>query len=182
MYVSPINIIKGLKQIIEVNIDQINELLRYYRSSDELHVFEGLRKTLPLSAYPSLEFEPASASTEWTTTSAQTGEYNIDCYLTVQNSNEDLSAEYISEVSRMIVKLFNYPTNMSFPIPNEFLPNGEQLYIIFGNVQNINYRSTRDGSLTVAQFTWSGRVVETFVFDHQHGPALVNWKKDKFQE
>jgi hypothetical protein len=179
MYISPINIIKGLKQIVEVNIDQINDLLQYYRKSDTLHIFEGLRKTLPLSSYPSLEFEPASASTEWTTTSAQTGEYTIDCYLTVNNTNEELNAEYISEITRKIVKLFNYPTNMCFPIPNEYFPNGEQIFVTFGNVSSVTYRSTRDGSLTVAQFSWVGRVLEPFVMTKPFGPAEVNWKEDK---
>ena len=181
MYISPINLIKGLKQIIEVNIDQINDLIQYYRKSDTLHVFEGLRKTLPLSAYPSLEFEPSSASTEWTHVGAQTGEYTIDCYLTVNNSNEDLNAEYISEITRKIVKLFNFPTNMCFPIPNEFFPDGSPIYVQFGNVQSVSYRSTRDGSLTVAQFTWTGRVLEPFILNGIIGPAEVNWKEDKKQ-
>lgn len=181
MYISPINLIKGLKQIIEANIDQINDLIQYYRKSDSLHVFEGLRKTLPLSAYPSLEFEPSSASTEWTHTSAQTGEYTIECYLTVHNDNEELNAEYISEVARKIVKLFNFPTNMYFAIPNEFLPDGSPIHVQFGNVPSITYRSTRDGSITVAQFSWIGRVLEPFVLNGYEGPAEVNWKEDKKQ-
>lgn len=181
MYISPINLVKGLKQIIEVNKTQINELIKYYRSSDELHVFEGLRKTLPLSAYPSLEFEPTSGSMEWTHTEAQTGEYNIDCYLTVRNDNEELNAEYISELSRMIVKLFNWPANMSFPIPNEYYPDNQQIYVQFGSVNSIQYKTTRDRSITVAQFTWTGRVLEIVDPRVLHGPAVVNWKHDKKQ-
>lgn len=181
MYISPINLIHGLMQIIETNREQIDALLNYYREGDTLHVYEGLRKTLPISGYPSLEFEPAAGSTEWAHTSAQTGEYNIDCYLTLRNDNEQLAAEYTSEVSRMIVKLFNWPDNMAFPIPNEYLPNGRQLYVQFGNVQNVTYRSTRDHSLTVTQFTWTGRVIEPFEFLTYYGPSTVDWKKDKYQ-
>ena len=181
MYISPINIIHGLMQIIETNREQIDALLGYYREGDTLHVYQGLRKTLPLSGYPSLQFQPANASTEWSHTSAQTGEYNIDCYLTLRNDNEQLAAEYTSEVSRMIVKLFNWPDNMAFPIPNEFLPDGRQIYVQFGNVNNITYRSNRDKTLTVTQFTWTGRVLELFKFEAYYGPNIVDWKKDKYQ-
>jgi hypothetical protein len=54
---------------------------------------------------------------------------------------------------------------MSFIIPNEFYPNEKDpenpfpVHVQFGNVQNVTYRSTRDGSITVAQFSWSGRVL-----------------------
>lgn len=183
MYISPINIIKGLRLILEANKEQIDRVIKYYRQNDELHIFDGLRKTLPLSAYPSLQFDATSASVEWTTTSAQTGEYTIECYLTVKNSNEELATQYISEVVRVIVKILNYPDNMSFPIPNQFYPNQENpeqpipIHIQFGNIQSINYRSTIDGSITVAQFTWSGRVLEYFKYTGD-GPKLVDWKKD----
>lgn len=184
MYISPINIIKGLHKIIDVNMTHIDRVIKYYRTTDSLHVFDGLRKTLPLSAYPSLEFDPVSATTEWTHTSAQTGEYSIDCYLTVKNSNEELSAEYISEVTRIITKIFNYPDNMCFCIPNEYYETDEPdkpykypIWIQFGNIGSVNYRNTIDGSLTVAQFTWSGRVLEYFRY-YDDGPRRIDWKKD----
>lgn len=181
MYISPINIIKGLHLILQANKDEINRVIKYYRSNDELHIFDGLRKTLPLSAYPCIQFDPSSASTQWTTTSAQTGEYTIECYLTVRNSNEEYGAEYISEVTRCILMMFNYPDNMSFPIPNEFYPNEEDpskpipIHIQFGNVSNVTYRSTVDGAVTVAQFTWSGRVLEYFKYTGD-GPKKIDWK------
>lgn len=183
MYISPINIIKGLHLILDANKDKINRVIKYYRNSDELHVFDGLRKTLPLSAYPSLQLDASSASIQWTHTSAQTGEYTIDCYLTVRNSNEQLATEYVSEVTRVILQILNYPDNMSFPIPNQYYPNENDpehpfpIHIQFGNVQNVTYRSTIDGSITVAQFTWSGRVLEYFKYTGD-GPKSVNWKKD----
>lgn len=185
MYISPINIIKGLHAIIDANMSQIDRVIKYYRTTDSLHVFDGLRKTLPLDAYPSLEFDPVSASTEWTHTSAQTGEYSIDCYLTMKNSNEEYAAEYVSEMTRVLLKIFNYPDNMAFQIPNEYYesPDPEQPYkypiwIQFGNVGNVTYRSTIDGSLTVAQFNWTGRVLEYFHYSGD-GPREVIWKKDQ---
>lgn len=183
MYISPINIIKGLHKILEANKKQIDRVIKYYRTTDELHIFDGLRKTLPLSAYPCLQLQPASASIEWTTTSAQTGEYTIDCYLTIRNSNEQLAAEYVSEVSRVILKILNYPDNMCFQIPNEYYPNERQpdkpfpIMIQFGNISNVTYRSTIDGAITVVQFSWSGRVLEYFKYTGD-GPKQVNWKKD----
>lgn len=183
MYISPINIIKGLHGILQANREQIDRVIKYYRSSDSLHIFDGLRKTLPLSAYPSLQLDATSATVQWTHTSAQTGEYTIECYLTVKNSNEEIDLEYISEVSRVILKVLNYPDNMSFIIPNEFYPNENDpehpypIHIQFGNVQNVTYRSTIDGSITVAQFSWSGRVLEYFKYTGD-GPKQVTWKKD----
>ena len=183
MYISPINIIKGLHLILDVNKEKIDRVIKYYRNSDELHIFDGLRKTLPLSAYPSLQLDASSATIQWTHTSAQTGEYSIDCYLTVRNSNEQLATQYVSEVTRVILEILNYPDNMSFPIPNEYYPNEQNpdephpSHILFGNIQSVTYRSTIDGSITVAQFTWSGRVLEYFKYTGD-GPKSVSWKKD----
>ena len=170
--------------MIDANIDDINRVIKYYRTTDELHVFDGLRKTLPMSAYPSLELDAASSTIEWTHTSAQTGEYAIDCYLTMVNSNEEIAVEYVSEVTRSILKILNYPDNMCFRIPNEYYqsddpsnPKKYPIWIQFGNVSNTTYRSTIDGSLTVAQFTWSGRVLEYFEY-HQDGPMKIDWKQE----
>lgn len=183
MYISPINIIKGLHGVLEANKNKIDRVIKYYRTTDQLHIFDGLRKTLPLSAYPSLQLQPASASVQWTHTSAQTGQYSIDCYLTLRNSNEEYAAQYVSEVTRVILEILNYPDNMSFIIPNEYYPNEENpdqpfpIHIQFGNVPSVTYRSTIDGSITVAQFTWSGRVLEYFKYTGD-GPKQVKWKHD----
>lgn len=183
MYISPINILKGLHNVLEANRGQIDRVIKYYRSSDSLHIFDGLRKTLPLSAYPSLQLQPTSASVQWSHTSAQTGEYTVQCYLTVKNSNEEYNVQYISEVARVILYVLNYPDNMSFPIPNEFYPNKEDpehpfpIYVNFGNVQNVTYKNTVDGSITVAQFTWTGRVLEYFDYV-KDGPVEITYKKN----
>ena len=184
MYISPHNIILGLKGVIEANKRTIDGVIRHYRTTDELHVFAGLRKTLPLSAYPSLELDSDSASTEWTTTSAQTVEYVIQCYLTIRNSNEEMATEYVSEVTRSILKVLNYPDNMCFRVPNEYYqsddaenPRKFPVWLQFGSVSSVTYRSTIDGSCTVAQFTWSGRVLEYFKY-HCDGPVEITWKKE----
>lgn len=184
MYISPQNIIRGLRQVIEANRENIDRVIKYYRDTDSLHVFDGLRKTLPLSAYPALEFDPASASTEWTHVQAQTGEYSIDCYLTVKNCAEEMATEYVSEVTRAVLKVFNYPDNMCFRIPNEYYqtddpenPKKYPIWIQFGNIQSVTYRSSRDGAVHMAQFTWSGRVLEYFKY-HWDGPRRIDWKHE----
>lgn len=185
MYISPINIIKGLHQVLEVNREQIDAVLDYYRPGDSLRILDGLRKTLPESAYPTLELEPSSASIEWTHTSAQTGEYQIDFYLTLKNSNEEMEAEYISEVARCILKVLNYPDNMSFIVPNEFYASDDlddlnkyPVHIQFGNVSSVTYRQTDDGALMVAMWSWSGRVLEYFDYEGD-GPHTITWKMDR---
>ena len=179
--IAPDNIIKGLISIIEINADSINGLLAFYRDeTSTLHVFEGLRKTLPLSSYPSLELEPVSNSNEWLTTSAQTGEYRIGFTLTVNCDNETLGAEYISQVTRRVVQIFNYPPNMSFIIPNEYQGlNKEPVYVQFGYIGNVNYSATKDGTRRVATWEWAGKVIEGFPSgDLMLGPKKMEYKED----
>ena len=80
--------------------------------------------------------------------------------------------------------MLNYPDNMCFRIPNEYYqtddpsnPHKYPIWLQFGNVSNVNYRNTIDGSLTVAMFTWSGRVLEYFEYNGD-GPHTINWKHD----
>ncbi len=85
------------------------------------------------------------------------------------------------------MKILKYPDNMCFRVPNEFYqtddpekPHKYPIYIQFGNVANVTYRNTIDGALTVAMFTWSGRVLEYFDY-RGDGPHRITWKHDILQ-
>ena len=185
MYISPINLVQGLIDILEMNEESISQVLVHYlgdlQGKPELNIFKGMRKTLPLSAFPCIEFEPTSGSNEWTTTSAQTGEYSIQCTLTVNCDNDDLGAEYISELTRRIIEIYTYPGNMCFKIPNEYQDKMKtSVYVQFGTIGNVTYNATKDGTLRVAQWDWTGRVLEVFPYQNiPVGPCKMQYKENK---
>lgn len=181
MIISPSNIIEGLILMIKANQDEINSLIKVYRKTDELHLFKGMRKTLPESAFPSLEMEATSGSMEWVTTGAMNGEYSIDCTLTVNcGSNNEIGMEYICELTRKIIQIFNYPQNMSWIIPNEYADkNKTPIYCQYSDVRSVEYSSSKELALRVARFQIACRVIESFPHPtNLIGPAKVNWKED----
>lgn len=186
MITSPSNIIEGLIQILLANVDEINALIKTYRKADTLHLFKGMRKTLPLSSFPSLEFEPSSGSMEWATTSAMVGEYTIECTLTVNcGTSIEMGAEYISEITRKIIQIFNYPVNMTWQIPNEFQDKEGKVpvYCQYSDIRSVEYASAKDFVIRVARWQITCRVVETFPLPGTLlGPAKVDWKKEPIPE
>ena len=188
MYISPINLIQGLIDILQFNRQSIDELLLYYlgdiNGKPRLNVFKGMRKTIPLDMFPCLQFQPTSASNEWSTTSAQTSEYSIQCTLTVSCSDDELGAQYISQLTRRIVQIYTYPSNMCFAIPNEYQDmNKTPVYVQFGTINSVTYNSTKDGTLRVAQWDWNGRVLQGFPRDClKVGPSKMDYKQNNLIE
>lgn len=118
---------------------------------------------------------------EWVTTSAMNGEYSIDCTLTVNCGNKnDIGMEYICELTRKIVQVFNYPQNMSWIIPNEFADNNNTpVYCQYSEIRSVEYSAARDLALRVARFTITCRVIESFSHPvNLIGPSSVDWKTD----
>lgn len=183
MIVSPSHIIDGLILIIKANITNINQVVRAYDKNASLHLFKGIRKTLPMEAFPSLEFEPVSGSMEWVTTSAESGEYSIDCVLTVKCPVDvETGVEYISDLSRKIVQIFNYPANMSWEIPNEWLDSSGKKPVLceYSDIRSIDYLSSKDFTIKVARWQMNCKTVEPFPDPNSIlGPQRVNWKKDE---
>ena len=181
MITSPSNIIEGLILMIKENQEEINSLIRVYNRKDSLHLFKGMRKTLPVTSFPSLEMEATSGGMEWVTTSKMNGEYSIDCVLTINCGNHnELGLEYICERSRKIVQIFNYPQNMTWIIPNEYQDKDKTpVYCQYSDVRSIEYSSTKDMSIRVARWTVTCRVLESFPHPtNLLGPAKVDWKED----
>lgn len=181
MIVSPSNLINGLMNIIELNRVNIDRVFDYYKTGDKLSVFKGMRKSLPLAAFPSLELEPSSGNQEWLTTSMKVGEYTIQFTLTVTCDNDELGAEYISEAARAVAQVFTIPENLCWEIPNERygLTAGTELMVQFGSIGGITYNSTKDGTLRVAQWDWTGKVYEPYLFSAAVGPKTMDTKLDK---
>ncbi len=185
MITSPSNLIEGLILILKANADEINTLIRSYQSGASLHLFKGMRKTLPLSQFPSLEMEPVSGSMEWTHLSAMTGEYTIDCTLTVScGTSVELGAEYISELTRKIIQIYNFPVNMTWPVPNEHQDMSDAPVLCqYSDIRSVEYSAARDFVIRVARWQMNCRVLESFPHPGALlGPAKVDWKKDHIPE
>ena len=181
MIVSPSNIIEGLIGILQANVEGIDALVRHYSSKSRLHLFKGVRKTVPLTMMPCLEMEPVSGSMQWVTTSAQVGEYTIDCVLTAWcGNNVEIGAEYISELSRKIVQCYNYPPNMTWPVPNEWLDKEKTTPVIcvYSAIQSVDYASAKEFSIRVARWQMACRCLEPFPTPEGYAPQKADWKTD----
>ena len=182
MIVSPSNIIEGLFGVIVANVDSLNAVIRQYDRNASLHLFKGIRKTAPLSMFPCLEIEPVSGSMDWQTTSAQTCEYTVDCVLTVKcGANIESGVEYISSLARRLTSIFNYPPNMTWAVPNEYLDEEQKhpIYCQYSDIRSVDYMSTKDFSIRVARWQMTCRTIEPFPHPVQGlAPQSVDWKKD----
>lgn len=161
------NVMDGLINIINNNMDTIEETIDVYENGRTLTIFKGNRSTIPSSKFPSLELEPSSGSMQWNSTDTQIVEYSVDFTLTISTQEIDISAEYIGALSRELVEIFNMPYNMHFIIPNEkgFNPTVQDycpLTVQFGSVSSIAYNANREGTLRLAQWTWTGGVRESY--------------------
>lgn len=184
MVTDPCNIIKGLQLIVKANIANINAVIRKFDKKGELHMYTGIVDTLPLDKYPSLEFEATSGDMDWLTTSAQWSEYSIDCVLTVNcGACIDQGMQYITALSKAITTVFNWPVNMTWPIPDEvqYDPvSGESKPLIceYSGISHIDYMATKEYAIRVARWSIPCRVVEPFPEDsYQIGPKRVKWRK-----
>jgi hypothetical protein len=156
--------------VLEANADSINATIHEYEPGKNLVALEGMRKTLPLDAFPALEIEPTSASNEWATTRAQRPRYNFNCTLTVVNNNEQFGVEYISAVTTAIVEVLTDPQNLQLRIMNEtrWDPNLgiASTYLLDSLVENVTYNANKDGTIRTAEFDLFALIHEPFPDSH----------------
>lgn len=168
MFISIINIVKGLVQMIEDNREHIDSIIHVYEHGKRLNIFEGMRKSIPAELFPSLELEPSDASMDWVTTEHQNASYSIEFTLTISTTKDDIGAEYISNLTREFMHLFNNPANMTFIIPFEKSYDPVHKKVIndvrvqYGSVSSVSLNATKDGSIRVARWTWTGNVRESY--------------------
>jgi len=166
MYTNSSNIIKTLIALLDLNALEINRIIREYEPKKQLTVYEGMRKTLPADSFPSLEIEPTGQSNEWATTRAQRPRYSFTCTLTILNSNENLSVEYINSVASRIVEIMTDPSNLQRRVENEtkWDPLGglTDTYIIDSLVEDVTNSATKDGTIRTVEFSWFALIHEPF--------------------
>jgi len=166
MYTNPHNIIQTLISLLERNEQQINQVVRCYREKRSLNVLEGMRQTLPTQAYPAFEIEPGSTPNEWATTRSQRPTYNFTCTLTVTNSNEKMSVEYIATLGTVLAEIMTNPQNLQLQVLNEThwdLNGGLVDTVMLDSfVDDASYGASRDGTVRTAEFAWWVKIHETW--------------------
>ena len=155
--------------MLQSNLEQINAVIKQYEPK-VLNIFEGMRKTLPLDAFPAFEIEPTSGSNEWATTRAQRPRYSFNCTLTVINDNEDYGVEYIATVANAIIEVMTDPQNLQLRIVNEVRwdPNLglAPTYLMDSLVESVTYNAAKDGTIRTCEFDWFALVHEPFPDSH----------------
>ena len=182
MIVSPSNIIDGIILMMKANTLGINKVIRQFDPKSSLHIFKGVRNTLPLESFPSLEFDATTGGMDWVTTSAMTGEYTIDCVLTIQcGTSPEKGLDYISELTRKILSVINYPPNMSWRIPNEFLDKEKTKPILcqYSDVRSVDYLSAKNYAVRISRWQMQCKTVEPFPVPISYGPQRVEWRETK---
>ena len=181
MITDPCNIIKGLQLIVKANIANINAVIRKFNKDGELHMFTGVQGPLALDKFPCLEFEVTNGTMDWHTTSAQWSEYTIDCILTIDcGSCIEQGLEYITALTKAFLTIYNWPVNMTWPIPNETQSkdSNKPLYCEYSSVSHVDYMATREYAIRVARWSVPCRVVERFPENSvDMGPQRVKWRK-----
>ena len=160
--------------LLEINEQQINQVVRVYEGKRRLTVLEGMRQTLPARAYPSFVLEPGTGANRWAPTRAQRPRFSFACTLTVSNSKEKLGVEYITSLATVLTELMCSPNNLQMRVLNETKWDAnsglQDTYILDSLVEDVSYSASRDGTMRVAEFSWFAEIHEPF-------PA-AKWKID----
>jgi len=156
--------------MLQVNSESIDSVIQVYEPDKGLTVLEGMRKTLPIDAFPLLEIEPTSGSNSWYTSRAQMPRYNCNCTLTVSNDNEDYGVEYIATLATAVVEIMTDPQNLQLRVINEVRwdPNAGMTptYLTDSLVEDVTYNASKDGTIRTAEFSWFGMIHEPFPDSH----------------
>lgn len=178
MYTNPSNIIKSCIKLLERNFDKINKVIQEYEDGRTLSIFEGMRKSLPRDAFPSLEIEPQNVSNEWYSTRSQRPRYSFQMTLTVVNDNEAYGVEYISSIATVLAEILTNPSNLQLKVENEQKYDSDvglvDTYIQDSLVENMTMSANKDGTIRVIQFDWFAVIHEPF--------ASSAWKYGSLQQ
>lgn len=182
MYINPYNIEKGLQGLLEANADKIQNIIKAFygeKTKKSLHIFKSVMPTLPQEQFPSLEMEPTSIDNEWITTEAEYNTYTIRFMLTVNFEKNELATNLLTTLTRTIVEIFTYPNNRCFKIPNEKIwnPVGKEYvdaWVQYGDISGLQFDSVKGGTVRVAQWTWTGKVLEGYDYEWYHKHEIDN--------
>lgn len=170
MYTNPSNLIKTFIRMLETNREMIDYVVQVYEPDRMLSIFEGMRKTVPASAYPVLEIEPTNGSTQWATTRTQRPRYSFNCTLTVMNENEDYGVEYIATLATVLVEIMTDPQNLQLRVINEVTWDPTYglvpTYILDSLAEDVTYNAAKEGTIRTAEFSLFAMIHEPFPDSH----------------
>jgi hypothetical protein len=166
MYTNPDSLANTLINLLDRNAMQINAAIRAYQDKRKLNVFKGMRKVLPIDAYPALEIEPQDASNSWATTRAQRPRYTFKCTLTVRVDNERDGVEYVTTLATVLAEIMTSPENLQMRVLGEtkWDPTAglSDTYILDSLVDNATYSAAKEGSIRKAEFSWFAMIHEPY--------------------
>lgn len=176
MYINTYNIINGLVNLLVENKEQIQSVIDAFygkKSKKILHVYKNIMPTVPMECFPCIEFSPESSTNQWITTEAQYNTYNISCVLTVNVEDNQKASNLIGTLTRKIVEIYTFPNNRCFSIPDEVIWNPveqqyQQAYVQYGDIQNVSYMASSNGTIRVAKWTWTGKILEGYDYGFYH--------------
>lgn len=178
MRVDPGNIIDTYMDILENNIQYINSVCNFYEEGSKLHVFKGLRSTVPEDCFPCLEFDVNDGANQWATTRGQRPRFSFTLKLTTLTSNENLHLEYISKVTTAIVRVLTMPANLQPVIKNEvqWSSTGElvQVKVLDSLVDNVSYRANKEGTIRSSELSLFVTVHEVYQEGHWNATDPLN--------
>ena len=176
MYTSISRIINTVISLLERNRVQIDNLISQYIEGRQLQIFKGMRQSLAIQYFPSLEIEPVSSPNDWATTRARRPRYSLSMTLTTHTDNEELHVEYIGELADMLGRIMSSPENLQLTVEEEsrWTPNGGLTSAVFidSGVEDVTYNSFKEGTIRTAEFSWFCLIHEPYPdFKFQQGTS-----------
>jgi hypothetical protein len=161
MTMNPYSILKRGIDIIDSNKIEIEKVIRVFESKG-LSTFDGIRPTLPLSAFPSFEIETEGMNTTWGTTRGQRHTCSFRCLITVAAPNISERESYLNNLTSVVTGLFRNPQNLEFALSRE-PPSSDchRLTVYDSFVGDVRYSSAKEGTIGIADFTWVASVHES---------------------
>ncbi|MCK9154625.1 MAG: hypothetical protein M0P12_00775 [Paludibacteraceae bacterium] len=159
MEIDPNIVIDRYILVMKANSVLLNSVISEFESR-ELSVLKGIRVTLPVSSFPSLEIESVNSESSWYATRVQRHMQNFRCVLTVLAPSVEDRESYQNRLTSAVTSIFKNPQNLQFPIP---CVEGQYRYSAFvydSFISSVQYSSTRDGFYGVSEWLWTVNIHE----------------------
>ena len=177
MRINPYAVLEYAIKLISDNERQLKALIEDFDSEGSLHLFPGIRPTIPVRLMPCFEIETDNLSTVWGTTRGQRHTLSFNCVITVMSPKIEFREEYLTSVTAAVTGMLKNPANLQFPIPCKDVMTGEEFPLMAYDsfVDNTSYSSQKEGTVGVSRFNWVVSVHETIedsYFDNRNRSGI----------
>lgn len=149
---------KGI-ETLKSNLVLINKVIEEFESR-EFSIYKGIRTTLPVSAFPSLEMEIQGNDSSWYATRVQRHTMSFRCVITITAPTVEDRETYQNRLTSAVASIFKNPQNMRFAIPCVEGQYRYEAYVYDSFVSDTSYGSTKDGQFGVSEFSWTVNIHE----------------------